>query len=252
MFRPMVTTVPSRRTRRPRPRWSPGRTPCAPRGPRRRGSPARVTTEIRISDVEIISMLMPASDSAANSRAETPGCDFMPAPISESLPMVSSYCSDAKPMSGWCSVRADMPAAPSVAGSVKEMSVRPVAATDTFCTIMSMLTPAAATTSKMRAALPGTSGHADDGDLGLAAVVRDAGDDRLFHNLSFSGGLVGHQGARMSGERRAHVDRYPVPPGVLDAAQHQHLGAARCELEHLVVADPVELAGARARCGGRR
>ena len=45
-----------------------------------------------------------------------------------------------------------------MAGSVKEMSVRPVAATETFCTIMSMFTPALATTSKMRAALPGTSG----------------------------------------------------------------------------------------------
>ena len=72
--------------------------------------------------------------------------------------MVSSYCSDWKPMSGWCSVSAAVPAAPSEAGSVNEMSVRPVAATDTFCTIMSMLTPDPATTSKMRAALPGTSG----------------------------------------------------------------------------------------------
>ena len=118
----------------------------------------RVTTEIRISDVEIISMLIPASDSAANSRADTPGCDFMPAPIRDSLPMVSSYCSDVKPMSGWCSVRAVVAAAPSLAGSVNEMSVRPVAAAETFCTIMSRFTPAAATTSKMRAALPGTSG----------------------------------------------------------------------------------------------
>ena len=51
---------------------------------------SRVTTETRISEVEIISMLMPASASAWNSVAETPGCDRIPAPISDSLPMWSS------------------------------------------------------------------------------------------------------------------------------------------------------------------
>src|SRR5699024_7761749 len=46
-------------------------------------------TESRISEVEIISMLMPASRSAPNNRAETPGCERMPAPTSESLPTFS-------------------------------------------------------------------------------------------------------------------------------------------------------------------
>ena len=31
-------------------------------------------------------------------------------------------------------------------------------------------------------------GHADDGDLGLAAVVGDAGDDRLFHGAALAVG----------------------------------------------------------------
>src|SRR5699024_7804168 len=46
-----------------------------------------VTTEMRISEVEIMSMLMPPSPSARNSDAETPGEDFMPAPTSDTLPM---------------------------------------------------------------------------------------------------------------------------------------------------------------------
>ena len=70
---------------------------------------------------------------------------------------------------------------PSARGSVKEMSVRPVAAAETFWTTMSRLTSTAASASKMRAASPTLSGYADHGDLGLAPVVGDAGDDGLFH-----------------------------------------------------------------------
>ena len=47
-------------------------------------------TEIRISEVEIISMLTPAEASAAKNRAVMPGCERMPAPISETLPIWSS------------------------------------------------------------------------------------------------------------------------------------------------------------------
>ena len=58
---------------------------------------ARVTTEMRISEVEIISMLTPALASALKNVAETPGCERMPAPTSESLPIWSSYWIEAKP-----------------------------------------------------------------------------------------------------------------------------------------------------------
>jgi hypothetical protein len=51
---------------------------------------ARVTTEMRISEVEIISMLMSASASARKSFAEMPGLVRMPAPTSDSLPIWSS------------------------------------------------------------------------------------------------------------------------------------------------------------------
>ena len=51
-----------------------------------------------------------------------------------------------------------MAAWPSSRGSVNEMSVRPVAAAETFCTIMSMLISAAAMARKIRAASPTLSG----------------------------------------------------------------------------------------------
>ena len=50
---------------------------CTTRAASARSSP-RTTTEMRISLVEIISMLMPATLSASNSVAETPECVRMP------------------------------------------------------------------------------------------------------------------------------------------------------------------------------
>ena len=46
---------------------------------------------MRISEVEIISILIPASAIAAKKVAVTPGCERIPAPISESFPIESSY-----------------------------------------------------------------------------------------------------------------------------------------------------------------
>ncbi len=103
-------------------------------------------------------MLTPASASAAKNVAETPGWLRMPAPTSDTLPIWSSYCSRAKPMVDWAALRVFMAIEPSVLGRVNDTSVRPVCAADTFWTIMSMLTPARATSWKMAAALPGTSG----------------------------------------------------------------------------------------------
>ena len=45
---------------------------------------------MRISEVEIISIFTPASAMAAKKVAVTPGCERIPAPISESFPTVSS------------------------------------------------------------------------------------------------------------------------------------------------------------------
>ena len=96
-------------------------------------------------------------------------------------------------------------------------------------------------------------GHPDDGDLGLAPVVRDAGDDGLFHGVPFLGaGGVDDPGALLLGEGRTHVHGHPVAAGVLDAPQVQDLGAAGRHLQHLLVRHPVELAGGRhdPRVGG--
>ena len=48
-------------------------------------SVSRHTTEMRISEVVISSMLTPASASAPKNVADTPGCERMPAPTSDDL-----------------------------------------------------------------------------------------------------------------------------------------------------------------------
>ena len=77
--------------RRRRPRLSPpsSNASCTARTAASR-SVSRHTTETRISDVEIISMLTPAWAMAPKNLAATPGCERMPAPTSDTLPMWSS------------------------------------------------------------------------------------------------------------------------------------------------------------------
>ena len=60
-------------------------------------SVSRQTTEMRISEVLISSRLTPASASAPKNFAETPGCERMPAPTSDTLPMCWSKLTSAKP-----------------------------------------------------------------------------------------------------------------------------------------------------------
>ena len=60
---------------------------------------ALTTHEILIGDVEIISMLMPWSPSVAKTRAATPGCDFIPAPTTETLPISGSSRTSRMPTS---------------------------------------------------------------------------------------------------------------------------------------------------------
>ena len=45
---------------------------------------------MRISEVEIIEMFTPAPASAVKNFAEMPGCERMPAPMRETLPIWSS------------------------------------------------------------------------------------------------------------------------------------------------------------------
>ena len=59
------------------------------------------------------------------------------------------------------------------------MSVVP--SRDAFWTIMSTETSRSASARNNRAATPGRSGDAGDGQFGLRGVAGDGGDNRLFH-----------------------------------------------------------------------
>ena len=113
---------------------------------------------------------------------------------------------------------------------------------------MSTLTLCSASAPKIAAAMPGRSGTRPQRDLRVVARVGDAGDILLFHDLV----LVHHQRARHVGEARQHLNAHPLVHRQLDAAGLQHLGADRGQLQHLLVADPRELARLRhdARIGG--
>ena len=101
-------------------------------------------------------MLMPSVASASNMSAATPGCDFIPAPTSESFAMSSSIVNRSAPTSAVSDSSADRSRWRSARGAVNDRSV--VSSCDTFCTIMSTLTPSAAIALKTRAATPGRSG----------------------------------------------------------------------------------------------
>ena len=133
--------------------------------------------------------------------------------------------------------------------------MRFVAAAETFWTIMSRLICGAGERVEDACGLTDLVGYADHGDLGLAPVVGDAGDDGCFHGGLLMGLVVDaarHDRAVQLAERGPHVDRDVIAAGVLDAPQVQDLGATGGELEHLLVGDPVELAGRSARSAGRR
>src|SRR5258707_123453 len=76
------------------------------------------------------------------------------------------------------------------------------------------------------------------GDLGFVLGGGDAGDHNGFHGF-----LLGHDpGSFIVVEARTDVDAHAVLHAELDRANLQHLGAQRRQLEHLLVADAVDLA----------
>ena len=119
----------------------------------RSASSDRITHEIRIDDVEIISMFTPSAASASNMSAATPGFDLIPAPTSESLAMPSSVSYRTAPTSVTIPESTASTRGRSARGSVNERSVRP--SWETFCTIMSTWIPSAAIALKIAAAIPG-------------------------------------------------------------------------------------------------
>ena len=140
------------RLRPPRPASRRRARSCAPRTARSPSS-ARITQEMRIDDVEIISMLMPSAAKASNMSAATPVA-LDPGP-NESLAIASSVSNCRRRRRPRCS-RARRSRGARRHGDRKLRSVRP--SCEMFCTIMSTWIPSAATALKIDAAMPGRSG----------------------------------------------------------------------------------------------
>src|SRR5262249_13619817 len=124
----------------PDPHRQPRSSPKAPCRARTAGSTslAATTHEIRIDDVEIISMLIPSRARTSNISAATPGWVFMPAPTSETRPISASWVTPAASRSSTIVSMTFRARVRSSRGTVNEMSVWP--ALETFCTIMSTFT----------------------------------------------------------------------------------------------------------------
>ena len=203
--------------------------------------------EILMGEVEIISMLMPSSASTANTFAATPGCERMPAPTIETLPISSCAISSAyaSPARGSSDARASRK---SSRGTVKEISASPPAEVGSFWTIMSTFTFAWASASKMRAAAPGSSGTP-------TSVIRASEVEwvtAVMSGCSMVSASLDHNRTGPVLEGRATVDAHAVVARVLDRAQLQHARARGGHLEHLLEGDRGELArvGHDARVGG--
>ena len=227
------------------------RTPRAAPAPPRSTSSSATTHEIRIVDVLIISMLMPSVASISNILAAMPGCVFMPAPTSETRPMSLVGAVTRSPRCRRRSSPCTTPhASRSARGTVNEMSVWP--AVETFCTIMSTLTPASASVAEHRGRDAGPVGHLLDRDLGLRGVVRDAGDDRLLHRFidGSSSSVTQVPGAQVKLDRTCTL--HVVVARELDRPQREHPAAGRGHLEHLVERDARRACARRARSAGRR
>ena len=115
-----------------------------------------MTQEILMGEVLIMSRLMPRSASVWNILAATPGCVRMPAPMTLTLPMVSSMSNSRAPSRFVMSRSALSAAAMSSAGMVQLMSLCPDSLV--FWMMVSTLTCAAARALNTWAATPGWSG----------------------------------------------------------------------------------------------
>ena len=94
----------------------------------------------------------------------------------------------------------------------------------------------------------GAVGDALDRDAGQVFLQRGAGYDDVFHVRC----LRDDPGAFVVVLAVAHVDRDVVLLGKLDGPGLQHARPEAGQLEHLVVADAVDLARRSSRCAGRR
>ena len=103
------------------------------------------------------------------------------------------------------------------------------------------------------AAMPGRSGTRAHRDLRLVARIGDAGRPFPFPRFRPRPPPVCRAGRcrAVVVEARQHLHAHPLLHRQLDAAGLQHLGADRGELQHFLVGDLIQLAGAAQRCAGR-
>ena len=212
-------------------------------------SSSRTTQEILIGEVEIISMFTPGvaedrkgSCGHAGVALHPRAHDARPCPCAR--PTGSSRGrappgADGAPRSA---------ASRSSRGTVTDMSARASSDTGSFWMIMSTFTLASASAVSTSAGDAGPVGQPLEGDARLRGGVRHGCDERSFHGLL----LVLDHGTGSVIEARSAVDRDPVVARVLHGAELQHARAGRGHLEHLLEGHHRQLAGARARCAGRR
>src|SRR6266566_133223 len=117
---------------------------------------ASMTTEILISEVEIIWMLIPSLESTSNMRDAMPACVRMPMPTIDTLATSSWPATPCAPISRAVASRSPFACSKSPRGTVKVRSVVPSALA--FWMIMSTTMLARAIGPKTRAASPGRSG----------------------------------------------------------------------------------------------
>ena len=109
---------------------------------------------------------------------------------------------------------------------------------ETFCTIMSMLTPASASARKMRAAMPGRSGTAST--VAFASEVSCVTPEMIaFSSTRFSSSPIHVPSLSPNAERT--WSGTPYLRAISTDLRHHHPGAGRGHLEHLLVGDPRQL-----------
>src|SRR5262249_59172046 len=114
------------------------------------------TQEMRMVDVEIISMLTFSAASVSNIWAATPGFVRIPAPTNDTRPISASKLAPPASISTTILSTISIVRANSSLGIVNEISVWP--AVDTFCSIMSTLRFASASARNPFPAIPGRPG----------------------------------------------------------------------------------------------
>ena len=198
---------------------------------------AEITQEILIGEVEIISMLIPSPPSTSKTLAATPGCERMPAPTIETLPIRSSVFTPwlSSPRPAIVSVAVGQVGAVDGEGEVGELVVADGLVLDDHVDVDVGV---------------GQRGEDPPGDAGLVA---DAGQrharlvvgvghgcyEWLLHGFLSS---LNDEGTGAVLEAAAAVDADAVVARVLDRAQLQDLRPRGRHLEHLLVGDGRQLA----------